>query len=67
MEVMIVELEVGFFQQGRNDVNKSTKLDFPGGPVVKTLRFHCRGAGSIPGRGTKILHAVWHGQKKKKK
>ena len=43
-----------------------TSRDFPGGPVVKTL---CcllpvvemsaeRGAGSIPGQGTKILHAV---------
>ena len=25
------------------------------------------GTGSIPGRGTKILQAAWHGQKKKKK
>ena len=25
------------------------------------------GTGSIPGQGTKILHAAWHGQKKKKK
>ena len=24
------------------------------------------GRGLIPGQGTKILHAVWHGQKKKK-
>ena len=23
--------------------------DFPGGPVVRTLRFHCRGRDSIPG------------------
>ena len=23
-------------------------------------------AGLIPGQGTKILHALWHGQKKKK-
>ena len=38
--------------------------DFPGGPVVKTLCFQCRGAGSIPGRGTKIPHAVGHGQNK---
>ena len=29
-------------------------LDFPGGPVVKTLGFQCRGQGSIPGPGTKI-------------
>ena len=33
--------------------------------MVRTPRFHCRGPGSIPGQGTKILHAVWHGQKKK--
>ena len=32
--------------------------DFPGGPVVKTLCLHCRGHGSIPGRGTKIPPAA---------
>ena len=31
--------------------------EFPGGPVVRTLRFHCWGPGSIPGWGTKILQA----------
>ena len=45
--------------------------DFPGGPVVKTPRFHCRGHGFDLWLGVKILHAVWHGQKiekeKKKK
>ena len=38
--------------------------------VVQRLRFCTCIAGSlglIPGRGTKILHALWHGQKKKKK
>ena len=35
--------------------------DFPGRPVVRTLRFHC--LGSIPGRGTKIPQAMWHGNK----
>ena len=30
--------------------------DFPGGPVVKALRFHSSGRGAIPGRGTKIPH-----------
>ena len=43
---------------------------------VKTLHLHCgRGVrvrwarlrGSIPGQGTKILHALWLGQKEKKK
>ena len=28
--------------------------------------FTAMGPGSIPGRRTKILQAVWHGQKKKK-
>ena len=27
--------------------------DFPAGPVAKTLSFHCRGPGSIPGQGTR--------------
>ena len=30
--------------------------------MVRTLSFHCRGLGSIPDQGTKILHAVWHSQ-----
>ena len=25
--------------------------DFPGGPTAKTLCFHCRGMGSVPGGG----------------
>ena len=33
---------------------------------VKTLCFQCWGHGSIPVPGTKIPHAMWHGQKKKK-
>ena len=42
--------------------------DFSGSSVVKTPHFQCRvGEGSIPGRGTKIPYAVWHGQIKKKK
>ena len=41
--------------------------EFPGGPVVKTLSFHCQGPSSIPGQGTKILQATWCGQKKKKR
>ena len=36
--------------------------------MVKTLNFQCRGGvGLIPDQGTKIPHAVWHNQKKKKK
>ena len=33
---------------------KGKGWDFPGGSVVKTLSYHCRG--SIPGRGTEIPH-----------
>ena len=39
--------------------------DFPGGPVVKTLHFHCRwggGTSSNPGWGTKIPHGMQCGQ-----
>ena len=41
--------------------------EFPGGLAVRILGFHCRGLGSIPGRGTEILQAVRPSQKKKKK
>ena len=44
----------------------SRKGEFPGGPVVGTQHFHCQGQGLISGWGTKILQAVWCGQKKKK-
>ena len=37
--------------------------EFPGGPVVRILRFHCHGPGSIPGHATKILQAARHSQK----
>jgi len=32
--------------------------NFPGGPVIKTLLSNADGAGSIPGWGTKIPHAL---------
>ena len=35
------------------------RREFPGGPVVRTRRFHCHGLGSIPGWGTKIPQAGW--------
>ena len=35
--------------------------------MVRTLHFHCQGAGWTPGQGTKISQAVPCGQKKKKK
>ena len=30
-----------------------------------TWHFHCRGLGLIPGQGTKIQQATWHGQIKR--
>ena len=33
---------------------------------LRLLTPNAGGMGSIPGRGTKILHAAWRGQKKKK-
>ena len=35
-------------------LKKKGRMDFPSSPVVKTPGFQCRGAGSIPGRRTKI-------------
>ena len=43
--------------------NNSAYQEFPGGQVVRTQRFHRHGLGSVPGWGTKILQAVWRGQK----
>ena len=39
-------------------VKKDMPRDFPGAPVVKTSPSTTGGAGSIPGRGTKIPHAL---------
>ena len=33
-------------------------MDFPGCPVVKNAPYNAGDAGSIPGQGTKIPHAV---------
>ena len=40
--------------------------DFPGGPVVKTPSFHCRGLGFDPWSRTKIPHAAQRGTAKQK-
>ena len=39
--------------------------DFPGGPMVRTLHFHCRGHGLDPWSGIKTPHALRCGKKKK--
>ena len=40
---------------------------FPGGPVVRTWRFHCQGPSSIPGWGTNITQLRSPAKKKKNK
>ena len=47
------------------DVFKAARRDFPGGPGVKTASTE-GGAGSIPDQGSKISHALPHGQKTNK-
>ena len=46
---------------------KAKLAGLPGGPLVKAPCFRCRGAGSVPSWGTKILQAAQCGQKKRKK
>ena len=41
--------------------------DFHGGPVSGLHAASAGGTGSVPGQGTKIPHATWHGQKIKTK
>ena len=49
----------GSFRFSSSLILKSKKRDFLGSPVVKTLPFKNAGsAGSIPGGGTKIPHAL---------
>ena len=38
--------------------NGKISWDFPGGPVVKTSPSNAGGAGSIPGWGAKVPHAL---------
>ena len=47
---------------------RGPEAEFPGGLVVRTWSFHCRGPGSVLGLGTEILHqaTAQHGRKKKK-
>ena len=40
-------------------VSERRSRDFPGGPVVKVLSSGAWDRGLIPGRRTKIPHALW--------
>lgn len=50
-------------QQRSSSCQYHIPQDFPGGPMVRALRFHTGGMGLIPGLGTKIPHATWHDKK----
>ena len=40
--------------------------EFPGGLVVRIPGFHCHGPGSVTGRGTETLQALWYNNNNKK-
>ena len=48
--------------KNRDLLNKLSQ-DFPGSPEVTTPSFQCKGRRFNPWSGTKIPHAIWHGQK----
>ena len=51
----------------RSQEKKKQHMEFPGGPVVRTQCLYCWDPTSMPGQGTKIPHAMLHGQNIKKK
>ena len=54
-------------RQSQRGVMHSQTISIPGGSVVKTVLCNVGGTGLIPGQGTKIPHAMQHGQKIKNK
>lgn len=66
--IFLYTQEVSLLRKKRitcNDDDEDAKWGFPGGPVVRTPRFHCGGHGFHPSRETKIPHGT--GQPKKKR
>ena len=47
-------------------INSIWRLDFPAGPMVKSLPLSAGDVSSVPGRETKIPHDAWTRKKKKK-
>ena len=47
-----------FFSREKHHLKKKQVRDLPGGPVVKDPPFNAGDAGSVPGQGTKITHAM---------
>ena len=53
------EESAGICMRLGRDYTEESRRDLPGGSVVKTSSSNVRGAGLIPGRGTKIPPALW--------
>ena len=53
-----VEKRVWVFMLGWQGGVINVFWEFPGGPVVRTLGFHCYGPGSIPGQGTETSQCL---------
>ena len=54
-------LPISWGSNGIRHIKLSALRDFPGGPVVRTPSFHCRGHGLLPGLGAKIQNAAGRG------
>ena len=52
-------------QKEKLEIKNTVTGNFPGSPLVRTCAFTVKGAGSIPGQGTKIPQAAWHSHKTK--
>ena len=65
--IFCYEIYFWLFKLQKSHYENSSFWGFPWNPVVKTLCFQFRGAGSIPGQGTEIPHVMQKWQKKKKK
>ena len=49
-------------EPGERSQEKKTHMEFPGDAVVRTQCLYCWDPIVMPGQGTKIPHAMWHGQ-----
>ena len=65
--IFCYEIYFWLFKLQKSHYENSSFWGFPWNPVVKTLCFQFRGAGSIPGQGTEIPHVMQKWQKKKKR
>ena len=53
----VTTLLIGYTLIQKKKKVKRARLNFPGGPVVRTVCFHYKGTGLMPDWGIRILHA----------